>query len=131
MDGPPRHLEGRLFSVVVYGATEGAEDVRRNLSGWLRSMDLIPAGPLAEVDRYIGYWPYATSHVNYEKDQAVQEEIRNAARTLYEAATAMRQGRQIAAGAGLRQPRQKCAANDFCRQGLRCGRTTEHLLSVL
>ncbi|ANL44154.1 MULTISPECIES: flavodoxin family protein [Rhizobium] len=104
----PRHLEGRLFSVVVHGDTEGAEDVRRNLSDWLRSMDLIPAGPLAEVDRYIGYWePYATSHVNYEKDQAMQEEIRNAGRTLYEAATAKRQGPQIAAGAGLRQPRQK------------------------
>ncbi|PDT11262.1 MULTISPECIES: flavodoxin family protein [unclassified Rhizobium] len=104
----PRHLEGRLFSVVVHGDTEGAEGVRRNLSDWLRSMDLVPAGPLAEIDRYIGYWePYATSHAAYEKDQAMQEEIRNAARTLYEAAAARRQGGQIAAGAGLRQPRQK------------------------
>ena len=59
----PRHLEGRLFSVVVHGDVEGAEGVRRSISDWLRFMKLAPAGPLAEIDRYIGYWkPYATSH---------------------------------------------------------------------
>ena len=58
--------------------------------------------PLAEVDRYIGYWePYATSHVAYENDQAFQEEVRNAARTLSETVVAKRQGQQIAAGSRL------------------------------
>ncbi|MEF0942184.1 flavodoxin family protein [Rhizobium sp. BR 362] len=104
----PRHLAGRLFSVIVHGDTEGAENVRRSLADWLKSMELVPAGPLAEIDRYIGYWePYATSHVAYEKDQAIQEEVRNAARTLYEAVAAKRQGHQISAGADLPQSRQK------------------------
>ncbi|MDH6646041.1 UNVERIFIED_ORG: hypothetical protein M2312_000671 [Rhizobium esperanzae] len=109
MDGPiPAISKAACFPSSFMLTRRVGEDVRRNLPDWLRSMDLIPAGPLAEVDRHIGYWePYATSHVNYEKDQAMQEEVRNAARTLCEAATAKRQGRQIAAGAGVRQPRQK------------------------
>ena len=52
----PRHLEGRLFSVVVHGDTEGAENVRRALVDWLSSIKLEPAGPTAHLDRYIGYW---------------------------------------------------------------------------
>jgi multimeric flavodoxin WrbA len=103
-----RHLGGRLFSVIVHGDTEGAENVRRSLSDWLKSMDLVPAGTLAEIDRYIGYWePYATNHVAFEKDQAIQEEVRNAAQTLYAAVLARRQGQQVAAGADLGQPRKK------------------------
>lgn len=104
----PRHLAGRLFSVVVHGDTEGAENVRRSVSDWLKSMDLVPAGALAEVDRYIGYWePYATNHVAFEKDQAMREEVRNAAKTLLEAVVAKRQGRNGAFGADLSQPRDK------------------------
>lgn len=49
----PRHLAGRLFSVIVHGDVEGAENVRRSLSDWLCYMHLEPAGPLAEMDRYI------------------------------------------------------------------------------
>ena len=79
----PRHLAGRLFSVISHGDVEGAENVRRSLSDWLRYMHLAAAGPLAELDRYIGYWkPYATSHQELDADQAVREEVRNAARTL-------------------------------------------------
>ena len=82
----PRHLAGRVFSVVVHGDVEGAEDVRRSISDWLRFMQLEPAGPLAEVDRYIGYWePYATSHEALDADRAMQDEVRNAARALAEA----------------------------------------------
>jgi len=51
-----RHLAGRLFSVVVHGDVEGAADVRRAISDWLCFMHLCPAGPAAELDRYIGYW---------------------------------------------------------------------------
>jgi len=40
-------------------------------------MDLCPAGPAAELDRYIGYWkPYATSHADLDADAALQEEVR-------------------------------------------------------
>jgi multimeric flavodoxin WrbA len=104
----PRHLEGRLFSVVVHGDVEGAENVRRSLVDWLRFMHLVPAGVPAELDRYIGYWePYATSHDALDRDQAVQDEVRNAARTLLEAVQARRAGRLVSAGNDLPQPRQK------------------------
>jgi multimeric flavodoxin WrbA len=104
----PRHLAGRLFSVVVHGDVEGAENVRRSISDWLCFMHLCPAGPSAELDRYIGYWePYATSHEALDRDQAVQEEVRNAARALIEGVRATREGRQVTAGNSLVSPRQK------------------------
>jgi multimeric flavodoxin WrbA len=104
----PRHLEGRLFSVVVHGDVEGAENVRRSISDWLRFMHLRPAGPAAELDRYIGYWePYATSHADLDADVAIQEEVRNAARTLLDGVRAKLEGKLVAAGEGLREPRQK------------------------
>ncbi|MDP3748866.1 MAG: hypothetical protein Q8Q88_17645 [Phenylobacterium sp.] len=71
-------------------------------------MDLAPAGVNAELDRYIGYWqPYATSHEALDADLAMQEEVRNAARTLLEAAKANHQGRLLMAGKDLNPPRQK------------------------
>lgn len=104
----PRHLAGRLFAVVVHGDVEGAENVRRTISDWLCFMRLCPAGPTATLDRYVGYWkPYATSHEELDADQAIQEEVRNAARTLLEAVAADRAGRFAAAGTSLREPRQK------------------------
>ncbi len=104
----PRHLEGRLYSVISHGDVEGAENVRRSLSDWLRFMHLVPAGPLAEFDRYIGYFePYATSHEALDRDKAIQEEIRNAARTLLEAVLAKQAGHKIGAGERLREPRSK------------------------
>lgn len=104
----PRHLEGRLFGVVVHGDVEGAENVRRSISDWLCFMHLCPAGPAAELDRYIGYWkPYATSHDELDRDEAIQEETRNAARTLLEAVGAQRAGGLIAAGSELEAPRRK------------------------
>jgi multimeric flavodoxin WrbA len=104
----PRHLAGRQFAVVVHGDVEGAENVRRAISDWLCFMQLCPAGPTAELDRYIGYWkPYATSHDELDADQAVQEEVRNAARTLLEGVQGDRMGKFVGAGTGLKQPRQK------------------------
>jgi multimeric flavodoxin WrbA len=104
----PRHLAGRLFAVVVHGDVEGAENVRHSISDWLRSMQLCPAGPLAELERYIGYWkPYATSHEALDEDLPLQEEVRNAARTLVEAVQAKRAGKLIVAGEHLDMPRQK------------------------
>jgi multimeric flavodoxin WrbA len=104
----PRHLAGRHFSVIAHGDVEGAENVRRSLVDWLSFMHLLPAGPLAQLDRYIGYWePYATSHAALDADEAVQEEVRNAARTLLQAVQASRTGQQVAAGSNLTPPRQK------------------------
>ena len=100
----PRHLEGRLYSVVAHGDVEGAENVRRSVSDWLRFMRL----PHAELDRYIGYWePYATSHDALDKDEAIQEEVRNAARTLAEAVMQRLSGRMAVPGEHLSSPRQK------------------------
>jgi hypothetical protein len=101
-------LAGRVFSVVVHGDAEGAEGVRRCLSDWLSSMHLVPAGRLAEIDRYIGYLePYATSHDALDADDAIKEEVRNAARTLFDAVIARREGRLVGAGSHLREPREK------------------------
>src|SRR3954467_5129700 len=82
----PRHLAGRLFAVVVHGDVEGAENTRRSIADWLRFMKLAPAGPGGEVYRYVGYGgPSAPSHDALDKDKAIQDEVRNAARTLAEA----------------------------------------------
>jgi multimeric flavodoxin WrbA len=103
----PRHLKGRLFSVIVHGDVEGTKDVRRSISDWLKFMELAPAGPLAELDRYIGYWePYATSHVALDHDLAMQGEVRNAAKTLLDAVLAHRDKAQIP-GSELNPPRRK------------------------
>jgi multimeric flavodoxin WrbA len=104
----PQHLAGRLYSVIVHGDVEGASSVRRSASDWLRFMGLAPAGPRAEVDRYIGYWePYSTNHVALDKDSAVQEEVRNAARTLARAILAQSTGTYQMAGSELVDPRNK------------------------
>jgi multimeric flavodoxin WrbA len=104
----PRHLAGRLFAVVVHGDVEGAEAVRRAISDWLCFMHLYPAGPNAELDRYIGYWkPYATNHDELDADQAIQDEVRNAARALLEGIEAKRSGRLVVVGEDLAPPRQK------------------------
>ncbi|SOB86602.1 Multimeric flavodoxin WrbA [Sphingomonas guangdongensis] len=104
----PRHLKDRLFSIVVHGDVEGAENVRRSLSDWMRFMRMESAGVEAELDRYIGYWkPYATSHEELDADTAIQDEVRNAARALCEAVTAKRQGLMPAIGVDLVEPRPK------------------------
>ncbi|HEY7299531.1 MAG TPA: flavodoxin family protein [Xanthobacteraceae bacterium] len=104
----PRHLAGRLFAVVVHGDAEGIENTRRAIADWLCFMRLCPAGPSAELDRYIGYWkPYATSHDELDADEAIQEEVRNAARALVEAVCGIRSGRLVAGGQDLDPPRKK------------------------
>jgi multimeric flavodoxin WrbA len=104
----PRHLAGRIYSVVVHGDAEGAENVRRALSDWLSSMGLLDAGHAAQIDRYVGYYePYATSHAALDKDDAIRCEVGNAARTLIEAVRAARDGGLIAAGRDLKEPRPK------------------------
>ena len=104
----PRHLAGRVFSVIVHGDVVGAETLRRSLADWLTDMHLVPASPRASLDRYIGYYePYATSHEALDRDTAIQQEVRNAARALVEAVGLARSGRMPEPGAALRDPRQK------------------------
>jgi multimeric flavodoxin WrbA len=91
----PRHLQGRAFSVVVHGDAAGAENLRRSLVDWLSDMSLVPAGHSATMDRYVGYYrPYATSHDDLDGDEAFQEEVRNAARSLANAVRMLREGRR-------------------------------------
>ena len=50
------------------------------LVDWLTDLDLIPAGPHAGLDRYIGYLDdYATSHDALDEDRAIWDEVRNTA----------------------------------------------------
>ena len=103
----PRHLAGRMFSIVAHGDTEGAESVRQSLHDWLCDMELIPAGVSAILDRYIGYYePYATSHEELDRDKALMEETRNAAAILMQAVEDMRSGK-IRRGPDIKDPRPK------------------------
>lgn len=104
----PRHLAGRVFSVVVHGNAAGVETLRRNLADWLSDIGLIPAGHAALLDRYVGYYrPYATSHADLDADQALQDEVGNATHTLVRAVTMMRRGDMKPADADLVEPRPK------------------------
>lgn len=81
----PRHLAGRVFSVVAHADAAGSE-----------------------LDRYVGYYePYATNHDALDRDKAFQEETRNAARALVEAVKLMRQGKLAQPDARLRDARPK------------------------
>lgn len=91
----PRHLAGRAFGVIVHGDAVGAETLRRSLADWLTDMHLVQAGGAAVLDRYIGYYePYATSHDALDRDLAVQEEVRNVARSVLRQAKLLRAGRE-------------------------------------
>ena len=104
----PRHLAGRVFSVVVHGDAAGTENLRRILTDWMSDIGMIPSGHLALIDRYVGYLtPYATSHDALDRDEAVQGETRNAALALVERVKQIRSGRYEPADRGLEPPRQK------------------------
>ena len=104
----PRHLAGRVFSVIVHGDAAGAETLRRILADWLTDMGLIAAGHAALVDGYVGYYkPYATSHDDLERDHGFQNEVRNAARSLLNAVRLLRRGKLPQPDASLREPRPK------------------------
>jgi multimeric flavodoxin WrbA len=103
----PRHLEGRPFGVIVHGDSEGTDVLRRSLHDWLSDMQLRPAGALATIDRYIGYYrPYSSSHDDLDSDKAILEETRNAALTLVAAVHRYRAG-DTQPGSQLVDPRPK------------------------
>ena len=90
----PRHLAGRVFALIVHADVAGAEGLRRMLHDWLTDMHLVSAGADATLDRYIGYYePYATSHDALDRDSAVEQEVRGAAKALAEAVRLSREGR--------------------------------------
>jgi len=104
----PKHLEGRVFSVVVHGDAAGVENLRRILTDWLTDIGMIPAGQSALVGSYIGYYePYATSHDDLDQETDFQEEVRNAARSLVQAVKLLRSGELKLPDAGIRDPREK------------------------
>ena len=104
----PKHLAGRTYGVVVHGDVAGTDDVRRALCDWLDWMGLVDAGAHARLDRYIGYYqPYALSHDALDQDSAVQEEVRNVARSVAAAVRELRAGRLQDIGRKLQAPRPK------------------------
>jgi len=104
----PRHLAGRIFSVVVYGDSIGVETLRRSMIDWLTDMKLVSAGALAELDAYVGYEePYALSHQALDRDQAFQQDVRNAATTLARAIRLQAEGKFAQADAGLKEGVEK------------------------
>ena len=103
----PRHLEGRVFGVIVHGDAEGADTLRHSLTDWLSDMKLVQAAGASVLDRYIGYYePYATSHEALDRDTNIHEEVRNVARSLANAIHQMRSGRREA-DQDLKEPRPK------------------------
>ena len=104
----PKHVAGRAYGVVVHGDVAGVEVHRRNLCDWLEWMGLIDAGAAAKVDRYIGYYePYYDSHDALDRDKALQEEVRNVARSLVSAVDELRAGHLSRPDKHLVAPRTK------------------------
>lgn len=104
----PRHLAGRVFSVVVHGDAAGTENLRRILTDWMSDIGMIPSGHLALIDRYVGYLtPYATSHDDFDRDTDFQDDVRNAASALVQAVKDRRAGKLQPPDRGLHETRQK------------------------
>lgn len=106
--GYPKHLAGRVYGLVVHGDVAGIDGTRRALSDWLHWMGLLDAGFGAQLDRYIGYYePYATSHDALDADEAVQQEVKRAARAVARSVGLMREGRMQHGDDQLPRPRIK------------------------
>ena len=104
----PRHLAGRVFSVVAHGDAAGVENLRRILNDWLMDLGLIPAGRRAQIDAFIGYLgTYAENHLDLDKDEGIQEDVRTAAHALVNAVKLMRKGELQQPDAGLHEARPK------------------------
>ena len=71
-------------------------------------MGLVDAGPVAQLDRYVGYSAsYADSHDTLDRDTAFQEEVRNVARAVSAAVAAVRSGKLVQPDRKLANPRPK------------------------
>ena len=106
--GYPKHLDRRVYGLLVHGDVAGIEGSRRALSDWLDWMGLLDAGDQARLDRYIGYYePYATSHDELDRDHAMQEEARNIGRAVARVTAALRRGELKVELENLPRPRPK------------------------
>ena len=104
----PKHLAGRAYGLIIHGDVAGIEESRRALTDWLDWMGFIDAGAQARLDRFIGYYePYANSHMVLDKDENVQEEVRNVARAVAKTVVELRAGRLQAVQPKLSRPRPK------------------------
>ncbi len=104
----PKHLAGRAFAVLAHGDASGPENLRRMLSDWLTDMGMIPAGPAAAIDAWIGYYrPYATSHEDLDNDPALFTQVKNASLSLATMVNQIRSGAYQAPNAGLHNPKEK------------------------
>lgn len=104
----PKHLAGRAFSIVAHGDAAGPENLRRMLTDWLTDMEMIPAGPTALIDTWVGwYQPYATSHDDLDKDEDLFAEVKNAALALANMVKLIRSGQYRAPDEELHDPREK------------------------
>lgn len=94
----PKHLEGRVYGVVMHGDVAGIEGSRRALCDWLDWMGLVGAGDQTRLDRFIGYYePYATSHDTPDADESMQQEAGNVGRQVSLFTHALRRGELVAA----------------------------------
>lgn len=104
----PRHLQGRVFSVIVHGDTMGVDDLKNSLTSWLNEMMLIPSSIYGQIGRYIGYFgSYAESHVELDKDQALMEEVKLSSQALAMNIVAERGKKLISQVPDLHDPRPK------------------------
>ena len=104
----PKHLAGRAYGLVVHGDVAGVEDSRRALSDWLDWMGFIDSGAQSRLDRYIGYYePYANSHETFDKDQMVQEEVKNVAIAVIKTVQELRDGALLKVQPNIKRPRPK------------------------
>lgn len=104
----PRHLQGRIFSIIVHGDTQGVDDLKNSLTSWLSEMMLIPASVYSQIGRYIGYYgTYAESHKELDKDNAIMDEVRNAADSLLLSIQAEREKKLTSLLPQLNDPRPK------------------------
>lgn len=96
----------------MHGGVEGTKDVRRSISDWLKfeAGTSWAAGQKRPLYRLLGALRYQPPRV--DKDIAMQQEVRNAASTLRDAALD-NHDRGAIRGSGLEKPRQKwrCGAS--------------------
>lgn len=104
----PRHLKGRMFSVVVHGDAAGVDNLKNSLTDWLEEMELVPVTNFAVLARYIGYMgTYAESHLDLDKDQDMMDEVRNAAKALVGSINSYRHHQFDSLNPELQEPRPK------------------------
>jgi multimeric flavodoxin WrbA len=106
--GYPRHLAGRAFSVVVHGDAAGVENLRRILTDWLEDMGMIASGHKSHIGAYIGYLgSYAENHLDLDKDEGMQADVKTAAQALANAVKLLRAGKLTPPDADLHEARPK------------------------